>query len=480
SNSCRRVCGTNTVYYTVYTSVIKTRQLYYHYTDNCCSKHWTGMCESCLKISSGLQYYAFVSSRQQAKEVVICCVGYAYDGKSCRPECLSKPIGPSHTAVTKTNCDDRVELGDECASECEAVRYGVQYPASYFCSNVEWSTYKIQFQFLTIVSGVLMESACDDCKLTTFKILYKQSISRSWMKLAYHDFHQTERVQYFELNHTLAIKISFQSLTPDPYKIHLELYGCASYKGAYPLGLESGAINDEQIYQDDFDGVTSSYNPQNVRLNSPRQNGWRPWIDSIDNGVEYTFVSFKLDDLVTIDALDIQVGNLDEENNANTFHISFYDYWNENAAKGPLRYTTIPERTSNGQGTPLDITTPAYKKPFETWRYVFPYPIYTKHLYYTVLNHQTPLFHKIEFIGKRGFHAEHSWKMDRNDVFKDMARNHHFYPTPKYRHLAPEGPIQGFAESKLSDNNRDDQPLQSLPFENDDCLVNADYCKHGT
>uniref|UniRef100_A0A7M5XJ45 F5/8 type C domain-containing protein n=1 Tax=Clytia hemisphaerica TaxID=252671 RepID=A0A7M5XJ45_9CNID len=265
-----------------------------------------------------------------------------------------------------------------------------------------------------------------------------------------------------------------------PYKIHLELYGCASYKGAYPLGLESGAINDEQIYQDDFNGVTSSYNPQNVRLNSPRQNGWRPWIDSIDNGVEYTFVSFKLDDLVTIDALDIQVGNLDEENNANTFHISFYDYWNENAAKGPLRYTTIPERTSNGQGTPLDITTPAYKKPFETWRYVFPYPIYTKHLYYTVLNHQTPLFHKIEFIGKRGFHAEHSWKMDRNDVFKDMARNHHFYSTPKYRHLAPEGPIQGFAESKLSDNNRDDQPLQSLPFENDDCLVNADYCKHGT
>uniref|UniRef100_A0A7M5XJL1 Cnidarian restricted protein n=3 Tax=Clytia hemisphaerica TaxID=252671 RepID=A0A7M5XJL1_9CNID len=71
------VCGTNTVYYTVYTSVIKTRISPLYYTDSCCSTTW-GKCESCQRISYKLDHFAFVSSRQQAKEVVICCVGYAY------------------------------------------------------------------------------------------------------------------------------------------------------------------------------------------------------------------------------------------------------------------------------------------------------------------------------------------------------------------------------------------------------------------
>ena len=69
--------------------------------------------------------------------------------------------------------------------------------------------------------------------------------------------------------------------------------------------------------------------------------------------------------------------------------------------------------------------------------------------------------------------------MDRNDNFRDMARNHHFLPTPKYHHLPPEEKIQEVAESDLK-NNLNDQPLQSLPFETEDCLVNADYCPHGT
>ena len=109
-------------------------------------------------------------------------------------ECLSKPIGPSHTAVSRTACENGVDLGNECASECADVRYGVQYPASYFCSNVQNSHYKVEFQFLTIVSGVIIESACDDCKLTTFKPLYRQSKSRDWMKIFYH-------VSHFDFNH---------------------------------------------------------------------------------------------------------------------------------------------------------------------------------------------------------------------------------------------------------------------------------------
>ena len=90
-------------------------------------------------------------------------------------------------------------------------------------------------------------------------------------------------------------------------------------------------IEDEHIHAVDNPEHTTNFCPQNARLNTARLYGWKPFITDFDSSPS-TEATIKLTfpDFVTIDALDIQQGDItgDPPTSSNRFLLTSDSYWN--------------------------------------------------------------------------------------------------------------------------------------------------------
>ena len=89
-------------------------------------------------------------------------------------EC-DKPLGPYDVAIKNVLCDIDDSLGDECASRCQDVRLGEYAPTkgAFLCRGGDGIVMEFHFSQFTVVSGILMEAACDNCMMTKFVVRYK-------------------------------------------------------------------------------------------------------------------------------------------------------------------------------------------------------------------------------------------------------------------------------------------------------------------
>ena len=88
-------------------------------------------------------------------------------------EC-DKPLGPYDVALKQVKCRVDDSLGDECAVRCQDVRLGEYAPTqgAFSCREGDGIMMEFYFSQLTVVSGILMEAACEECTMRSFSVKY--------------------------------------------------------------------------------------------------------------------------------------------------------------------------------------------------------------------------------------------------------------------------------------------------------------------